>query len=194
MNNFDLLSFVQPPDGWFAVIGIHQDKSVRQTLVATREEVDKLTAKLVAQERNVFFGVAKFATDANRTKSNVQSLKALWLDIDCGEGKAEIDPDTGRPKGYINQATGLRALRSFCELIGLPKPTLVNSGRGLHVYWVFNEVVTPQEWEPVAARLRGLCYTHELHVDPGVFEVARVLRIPGTFNRSEEHTSELQSH
>lgn len=186
MSDFDLLSYVQPPDGWFAVLGIHSDKSVRQMLVATREEVDKAAAKFVAQQRNVFFGVAKFATDANRTKKNVQSLKALWLDIDCGEGKAEIDPDTGRPKGYIDQATGLRALRDFCSLIGLPKPTLVNSGRGLHVYWVLDKVVTPDEWEPVAARLRKLCFTHNLHVDTGVFDAARVLRIPGTLNFKDD--------
>ena len=186
MSDFDLLSYVQPPDGWFAVLGIHSDKSVRQMLVATREEVDKAAAKFVAQQRNVFFGVAKFATDANRTKKNVQSLKALWLDIDCGDGKAEIDPDTGRPKGYIDQATGLRALRDFCSLIGLPKPTLVNSGRGLHVYWVLDKVVTPDEWEPVAARLRKLCFTHNLHVDTGVFDAARVLRIPGTLNFKDD--------
>jgi hypothetical protein len=186
MSDFDLLSAVQPPDGWFAILGIHSDKTVRQTLVATREEVDKLVAKFMTQKRNVFFGVAKFATGENRTKKNVQSLKAFWLDIDCGEGKAEIDPDTGRPKGYVDQATGLRALRDFCTLIGLPKPTLVNSGRGIHVYWILDRVVSPQEWEPVGARLRKLCETHNFYVDPDVFDTSRVLRIPGTLNFKDD--------
>jgi hypothetical protein len=186
MSDFDLLSAVQPPDGWFAVLGIHSDKTVRQTLVTTREEVDKLAVRLMAQNRNVFFGVAKFATGENRTKENVQSLKAFWLDIDCGEGKAEIDPDTGRPNGYLDQASGLRALRDFCTLIGLPKPTLVNSGRGIHVYWILDRVVSPQEWEPVGARLRKLCEIHNFYVDPGVFDTSRVLRIPGTLNFKDD--------
>jgi hypothetical protein len=186
MSDFDLLSYVQPPDGWFAVVGIHSDKSARQLLVATREEVDKVAAKFIAQQRNVFFGVAKFATDSDRTKENVQSLKALWLDIDCGEDKAAVNPKTGRPNGYIDQATGLSALRDFCKLVGLPKPTLVNSGRGIHVYWVLDRVVTQHEWEPVAARLRKLCFTHGLHVDTAVFEVSRILRIPGTLNFKDD--------
>jgi hypothetical protein len=186
MSDFDLLSYVQPPDGWFAVVGIHSDKSARQLLVATREEVDKVAAKFIAQQRNVFFGVAKFATDSDRTKENVQSLKALWLDIDCGEDKAAVNPKTGRPNGYIDQATGLSALRDFCKLVGLPKPTLVNSGRGIHVYWVLDKVVTQHEWEPVAARLRKLCFTHGLHVDTAVFEVSRILRIPGTLNFKDD--------
>ena len=168
------------------MVGIHSDKSARQLLVATREEVDKVAAKFIAQQRNVFFGVAKFATDSDRTKENVQSLKALWLDIDCGEDKAAVNPKTGRPNGYIDQATGLSALRDFCKLVGLPKPTLVNSGRGIHVYWVLDRVVTQHEWEPVAARLRKLCFTHGLHVDTAVFEVSRILRIPGTLNFKDD--------
>lgn len=84
MENFDLMSAVQPSDGWFAIVGI-KDNVVKQTLVETREEADRVAAQYVAQECNVFFGVAKFKTDAGRTKDNVLSLRALWLDIDCGE-------------------------------------------------------------------------------------------------------------
>jgi len=182
MEQKDLLSIVQPPDGWFAVLGIKGKDDVRQKLVATREEVDAAAAKYVADERNVFFGVAKFATDQNRKKSNVKGLKAFWLDIDCGEAKVEINPDTGRPDGYIDQATGLEELRTFCQNIGLPRPLLVNSGRGIHAYWPLTREVTREEWEPVADRLRELCVLHNFHIDGKVFEVARVLRIPGTYN------------
>jgi len=182
MTNIDLLSIVQPSDGWFAVLGIKDKDDVRQRLVATREEVDIEAEKFVKQERNVYFGVAKFETNANRLKDNVKALKSFWLDIDCGESKAEINPKTGRPDGYIDQATGLEELRKFCKLIGLPKPLLVNSGRGIHVYWPLTRAVTRDEWEPVADRLRQLCVLHNFHIDGKVFEVSRVLRIPGTFN------------
>ena len=181
MTNFDLLQAVQPDDGYFAIVGIKGD-SKHQELVGTRAEFDEWVEHFTRQKRNVFFGVAKYISGENRKKDNVQALKCFWLDIDCGPDKAEVNPKTGRPDGYIDQATGLSALRAFVKLIGLPKPILVNSGRGIHAYWPLTQTVTRDQWEPVAARLRDLCNTHDLYVDPVVFEVARIMRLPDTFN------------
>ena len=192
MTNIDLLETVQPSEGWFAVLGIKGKKDVRQELVATREEVDALAAQYVKEKRNVYFGVAKYRTNENREKPNVLALKSFWVDIDCGEEKAEINPKTGRPEGYIDQTTGLQELQRFCKLIGLPKPLLVNSGRGIHAYWVLTEQVSRDEWEPVAERLRELCVLHNFHIDGKVFEVARVLRIPGTYNFKDEPPTQIE--
>lgn len=189
MTDVDLLSIVQPPSGWFAVVGIKgtgADLKRQQHLVETREEVDAIATRLVRGKWNVFFGVAKYTDDSSRQKTNVKALRSFWLDIDCGPKKAIPNPKTGRPEGYVDQATGLLALRQFCKTIGLPKPILVNSGRGIHVYWPLTRDVSREEWEPVAARLRDLCVTHNLIVDPAVFEVARVLRIPGTLNFKDD--------
>jgi len=189
MGNFDLLDAVQPATGWYAIVGIKgagANVQRQQHLVETREEVDALSARLVQGGWNVFFGVAKYTDDSSRKKTNVRALKAFWLDIDCGPTKAVPNPKTGRPDGYIDQATGLTALRQFCSTIGLPKPILVNSGRGIHVYWPLTQEVTPAQWEPVAERLRDLCLTHGLLVDPVVFETARILRIPGTLNFKDD--------
>ena len=182
MTNFDLLQTVQPDDGYFAVVGIKEGSRTKQELVATREEVDALADAYVAKGYNVFFGVAKYTTNENRTKDNVAALKSFWLDIDCGKAKAEVNPKTGRPDGYIDQETGVEALKAFLETTGLPKPILVNSGRGIHAYWALTESITREEWEPVAARLRDLCSIHKFYIDNNVFEVARILRIPNTLN------------
>jgi len=191
MTNFDLLTAVQPATGWYAVVGI-KGVDIKQYLVETREELDQTVARLVASQWNVFFGVAKFKGPDGRKKSNVKALKSFWLDIDCGPDKAATNEKTGRPGGYIDQLSAFAALRRFCTTIGLPKPIVVNSGRGLHVYWPLAEDATPEEWEPVAARLRDLCQTHDLHVDPVVFETARILRIPGTFNFKDDPALEVQ--
>ena len=191
MTQFDLISTVQPSGGWFVIVGI-QDKAVRQKSVATRAEADALAAQYLEQGRDVYFAVAKFATDENRLKNNVQSLKAFWLDIDCGPDKALINVKTGRPKGYIDQVAGLSALRNFCGEVNLPRPIVVNSGRGLHIYWALTEEITREQWEPVAAHLRDLCNAHGLAVDPAVFEVARVLRVPGTSNFKGETPSPVE--
>ena len=184
MTTIDLLDTVLPEEGWFAVLGI-KGKSVRQKLVQTRKEVNKITEKFVAEERNVFFGLAKFETGESREQDNVKALKAFWLDIDCGESKAEVNPKTGRPDGYIDQATGMQELKKFCDLVGLPTPIIVDSGRGLHVYWPLTDSVLRNVWEPVAKRFRDLCIKQNFYVDPSVFEASRVLRIPGTFNFKE---------
>ena len=189
MQQTDFLDLVQPADGWFAITGIKgsgKGANVRQALVATREEADDLIAEYAAAERNVFFGVAKYSTGANRTKENVKALKAFWLDIDCGPGKSAINPDTKRPDGYVDQPTGLRSLRTFCKEVGLPAPTLVNSGGGIHAYWPLTEAVSRREWEVVAERLKELCRSRDFFVDDKVFEVARILRVPGTFNYKQD--------
>ena len=189
MQQPDLLTLVQPAEGWFAITGIKgtgKSADVRQELVATREEADALIEQYVRAGRNVFFGVAKYRTGDNRKKENVLGLKAFWLDVDCGPSKAEPNPKTGRPDGYVDQKAGLRALMSFCKTVGLPPPTLVSSGGGIHAYWPLEREVSRSDWEAVAERFKDVCRAQNFYVDNAVFEVARILRVPGTFNFKEE--------
>lgn len=170
MGDFDLLTAVQPEQGWYAVVGIKGD-SRQQELVETREEFDEWVQHFQRAKRNVFFGVAKYKDGSNRTKQNVQALKCFWLDIDCGPNK-----------DYPDQDEAILSLREFCNLVGLPKPILVNSGRGVHAYWPLEEEVSREEWEVVAKRLKEVCAAQDLRVDNSCFEVARILRVPGTMN------------
>lgn len=195
MTDFDLISTVQPDDGWYAMLGLRgSTKDLKQSLVATREEFDALVEKYVAEGYDCYFGVAKYEEGkGGRVKENVRALKSFFIDIDCGEAKAKENPKTGRPDGYIDQDAGLAALESFCELVGIPMPTLVNSGGGIHAYWALTEAVTRQQWEPVAARLRSLCNTHNFYVDNVNFEVARVLRVPDTYNFKYDPPAKVQA-
>lgn len=186
MQQPDLLDLVQPASGWFAIVGIKGAGDVRQKFASTREAADALIEQFVEERRNVFFGVAKYKTGENRTKENVQALKAFWLDIDCGPKKAEVNQDTGRPDGYIDQQAGLLALKSFCTTVGLPTPTLVSSGGGIHAYWPLEQEISRTEWEPIAERFKEVCRAQDFYVDDKVFEVARILRVPGTYNFKEE--------
>jgi hypothetical protein len=175
MADFDLLDAVLAPDGWYAVVGI-KNKKTRQHLVETREEVNELVQDMLEEERDVYFGCAKYETGDNRTGDNAKYFKALWVDIDCGEDKAASG------EGYIDQATGLQELQRFCKTIGLPKPILINSGRGVHAYWALTEVIGRDRWQPMMDRLAELCKIHSLIADPKCFEPARILRVPNTLN------------
>jgi len=170
-NNF--LSAVLPNTGSYCVVGLKEDASPRQKFVGSIEEVNALAQKLVDEQYNAYFALASFADPKEgRTAKNAQSLKCFFIDIDCGMGKP-----------YADQAEGMTALKAFIKDTKLPRPTVVNSGRGIHAYWALEEVLPSDEWKPLAEKLKALCVQHKLEADPSVTaDSARILRIPNTLN------------
>ena len=121
---------------------------------------------------DVYFALATLETAGSRKADNVRGMKSFFLDLDCGEGKE-----------FPDQETAIVELRAFCKRHKLPNPTLVNSGRGVHVYWILSELICKDDWLPVAERLKQLCKEDGFEADPSVTsDVARVLRIPSTHN------------
>ena len=171
MATTDLLGKVLDEQGWYCIVGL-KSGTPKQEFVATLEEASDSIEILLKQNYDVYFACAKYETEGKRTQDNVKSLKAFWLDIDCGIGKP-----------YADQAEGMNALYQFCETLSLPIPTIVDSGRGIHVYWALTEAVDKASWKPVAERLKQLCTEHKFEADPAVTsDVARILRVPETFN------------
>ena len=111
---------------------------------------------------------------AHRSKDNAIALKSIWLDIDVK------DP----PKGYATAGEAAAALKSFYHAVGLPPPSaVVCSGGGLHVYWISQAPLTPDEWRPLAECLKNAAIRHGLRCDAGcTTDRARILRVPDTFN------------
>ena len=72
------------------------------------------------------------------------------------------------------------------RVVDLPEPVIVNSGYGLHIYWAFTEEVPTEKWLPIAKRLEQVCITQKFCADPNVFDAARILRVPGTYNQKIE--------
>lgn len=194
MDSFDLFSAVQPTEGWFAVVGIGNSRVI-QKLVQNRDAFNKQVEAFKAKNYDVYFGVAKYNDPSGRTKDNVYALRSFWLDIDVSFEKAQLNELTGIPQGYSTQKTALIALHAFCITTGLPFPIVVNSGRGLHVYWALTQSVKREDWEPVAHRLRDLCVLHNFYVDKAVFDATRILRVPGTLNYKGDppHPVEMMS-
>ena len=88
---------------------------------------------------NAYFALATYETPRSRKAINAKQLKSFFIDVDCGADKAAAG------KGYIDQAAGIKALKGFCSELDLPKPTLVNSGRGIHVYEIVSVTLQPLE-------------------------------------------------
>lgn len=111
-----------------------------------------------------------------RTQANAKLLRALFLDLDVG-------PNTETKKKYQDQSEAVKALRDFCNTLHLPKPILVNSGYGIHVYWPLDTNVPKERWKLVAEKLKHACIAYGLLQDHNVTaDEARVLRVPGTVN------------
>lgn len=131
---------------------------------------------------NVFHACSAYATVRQRTKENVSSVKAFWLDIDCGANKAE----TG--KGYATQTEALAALNTFCAAASLPLPNYeINSGYGAHAYWILDKAIGLLLWQEFAGLFKKLTLALGLKADPSrTADAASLMRTPGGMNHKGE--------
>ena len=176
MPTTELLQAVLPSEGWYCIVGLKKGGVPKQTFHETLDSAEGEIASLLEQKYDVYFACSKYESNTTRTQSNAKYIKAFWLDIDCGEGK-----------DYPDQASGLSALQDFCKSANLPRPTIVNSGRGLHVYWRLTKTVSAEEWKPVANRIKYLCDEFNFNVDPSrTADSASILRVPETLNFKDD--------
>lgn len=121
---------------------------------------------------DVYYVTAGLGAGATASADNAVAKRELYVDIDCGASKP-----------YKTKEEGAVALRDFCKTVGLPQPTIVDSGNGLHAHWIFSTAVAVHEWSGVATRLKALCKEKGFSVDDAcTADTVRVLRIPGTIN------------
>jgi hypothetical protein len=171
-SRIPFLSSVLADEGMYCIVGLKKG-APRQTFVETVEEIDGVVDGLIAQGFDAYFGCAKYLNASEgRTAKNAKWFKAFWLDLDCGEGKP-----------YETQSVALDALKQFVTDTGLPRPTIVNSGRGVHVYWILATPIFYNDWKPTAEAFKKFCAAYHLHADPSVTaDAARILRVPETLN------------
>ena len=154
------------------------DGSFRNVPVKDVAEAVALAHRYSEEGLDVYFGCAEYLTPESRTAANAAGAWAFWIDVDCGKEKSEAG------KGYADGKLALQAIQDFCRETGLPAPTLVvESGSGLHAYWIFVEFLAKEQWQETAKKFKTLCKTLGLLADPSrTADLASVLRIPGTLN------------
>ncbi|RME03071.1 MAG: DUF927 domain-containing protein [Bacteroidetes bacterium] len=149
-----------------------QSGSFRTRAFSTPAEATAF-AKAQSEIGDVWYAPAVFVPSADRrTANNVQSVRAFWLDVDVGDGK-----DYGSLEEAVSDA------RRFCKEAGLPKPTLVCSGYGLHLYWLLEAPLPAAAWKEYALQLKQLTKAHGFRADDSrTADAASLLRLPGTAN------------
>ena len=173
MNTITFLETVLGDEGNYCIWAHRKsDKRMVQKFYDSLNTVVSAARNLDEDGFDVYFAMGTFTEAGSRDAANVNQLRSFFLDLDCGPNK-----------DYATQAEAGVALRTFCKELSLPRPTVVNSGRGLHVYWALDVPTTREMWIPVAERLKALCRQHKLFADPVVTaDAARILRVPGTHN------------
>lgn len=170
MNNEQFFDAVIPTQGNICVVGIKED-AVRPKFFGDLASALEQIQNFDTDDYNTFFALGTFE-GYRRKASECSYLRSFFVDIDCG-------PD----KPYAEWDEGLLELHKFVTEQQLPKPIIVDSGRGLHAYWPFAEDVPADEWKPYAEKFKALCLDNGLMVDPAVTaDAARILRAPGTRN------------
>lgn len=122
-----------------------------------------------------------------RTHENMRACRVLFFDLDVGEGTKD------KPK-YATQRAAVSDILSFVAKTKLPKPTLVSSGYGVHVYWLLDrELESASEWVTIAARLKQLANAHGVRFDPSrTTDQSSVLRVAGTLNIKKGTTKPVE--
>lgn len=134
------------------------------------------------QKKPGYTKAGKTIPEADRNHDNIFCLKSLRMDVDA--------------KLYLSIEKMDAAVEKFYSETGIPKATFaVKSGSGgYHLYWPFDRLVTPEEWQPLAdalskaAQSTGLDFDSECTIDR-----TRVLRIPGTRNyKDANHPTQVE--
>ena len=182
MNNLEFLQQVLGDEGYYCIVGLKKDSDKPvQKFFKTIEDAVKVAENLKNDGYDAYYALATFEDGKSRKTANVKQLRSLFVDLDCGQGKP-----------YETQTEAVKALIAFCKATKMPKPSMVNSGGGIHAYWALEEPITRSEWMPLAEKLKSMCDEYDLHADPVVTaDSVRILRVPGTLNFKLDEAREV---
>jgi len=176
METRQFLDRVLPDDGgdYFGA-ALNPSNKFLQTRLESVDALDSYIAAQFKKHNDVYFATGIY--DKKREVSSTLLKKALYLDIDCGDGKE-----------YATKKEALVSLYRLCKETNLITPTLlVDSGNGIHAYWTLDEPITLTEWKPLAKLLRQRCEEHDLYADHAITtDPARILRPIGTVNYKDK--------
>ena len=182
MNTREFLRWVLPTEGVYVALQYNLTSSgVRQTYFDSVDDLAEAAEYYNSMGQDVYFAMSNFRKKETRKGEDAKHIKSFFLDLDVGEDKV------AERKGFATQDDALRRLEEFRVALELPEPLIVNSGRGIHVYWGLSESIPVEQWKVVADQFKAKCREFGLEIDPAVpADMARVLRVVGTHNYKPE--------
>jgi len=150
-------------------------KITKHKFVESIDDLESFVESKKNTKTNIFVALSSFK-GYSRKADEAQAVKSFFVDLDVGEGK-----------GYDTKEDALDAIDKFIEANELPPPVRIDSGGGVHAYWIFDKDVPADEWKPYAEKFKTFCLSNGLNIDPVVTaDLARILRCPDTFNQKTD--------
>lgn len=192
MDTASFLRLIWPEGSIYFITTIGANGAQNIAAADPDEGAHKIAQQDKNPSQNVYYSMASYKQEnykdskgkmRQRTQENVAHLKCFWMDMDC----------KGRGNDYATQIDAARDILRLCDETGLPKASLVvNSGNGIHAYWVLDEAITEPEWKKIAVRWRATLDAHNIKHDSScTTDSARILRPIGTHNRRGGKTKDV---
>jgi hypothetical protein len=180
VDAFEFFNTVLPSAG-LRCIALVAPKGFQHIFYKDNQSLADAAALFDGKGRTVYFACSSFASDDNRTQANVAYARSFWVDLDVGE------PEPGKLPKYPTAREAASAVLAFAQEVGLPRPLLVSSGRGVHAYWPMDGDMMRDVWKTTARLLKAALREHKVLSDPTrTADEASVLRPPGTHHRKAE--------
>lgn len=169
---------------YMSLISLDRNKKHRVTWHKNSDDIAAQASDLVAAGQDVYFGLGtcseKRPAGKRGDSQTVTGIPGFWLDVD-------LQSDAHTKHNLPDEATARELLAAF----PLQPSMIVNSGNGLHVYYLFNEPwifendSDRQQAKELSRRFQLTMKAHfaasGYHLDMTA-DLARILRLPGTFN------------
>lgn len=191
MDTLEFFQTILPPEGtyYLALIERSSGKVVHKPFTDL-SIMAKAVVKFNEDERfNLYHACASYQNaivevDGKkkfRVPENWNRAKSFWIDLDCGEDKA------AKGDGYLTKKEAVTAVASFCKSFNVPMPMFVDSGNGVHCYWVLTKAIKHETWRKIAFVLKAVLAHHGVKADPTcTADFSRVLRPVGSSNRKKD--------
>tara|TARA_R110000765_G_scaffold93327_1_gene176074 strand:- start:2088 stop:4892 length:2805 start_codon:yes stop_codon:yes gene_type:complete len=164
---------VLPTEGVYCIATI-KDR-VKHYFVESVEEIEPKVEELKSKEdQNIYIALGSF-DGYSRKADNALYFKSLFIDLDVGE-----------EKDYSSKQEAEEALDKFMEENNFPLALKLDSGRGIHAYWILNEQISKSQYVSYSEKLRDYCLDKGLRIDRAVMaDPARIMRCPNTLNMKD---------
>jgi hypothetical protein len=159
-----------PSQGVYCVTSIDNNKNARNRFAESLDGLVQLIQELKQSHVNIFVAPGSFIGHSRKADS-AAFLRSFFIDLDVGVGK-----------DYGSKEEALEAIEFLCADTGLPPPTRVDSGSGIHAYWVFDEDIPAVLWKLYAEKFKQRVIEC-IPIDRVVTsDSARIMRSPYTTN------------
>jgi len=161
-----------PTQGVYCAAGITRDGLVRHRFAETIDAL-MITVESLKQEGLSVYVTPNSFSAHSRKKDYASYSRSFFIDLDVNHGTV----------CYTSKQEALQALSAFVSEADLPPPVRLDSGTGVHAYWLFEEDVNIYEWQAYAQKFKDYCVGRGLKIDPSVTaDACRIMRCPNTYN------------